>query len=106
MPGGPTYYTAKDWIEKKYGTNGVPDTAILTVLRHFLPNITEVHKDSIPFGSLNNAYIHFYNPDSTGHAVNAVWRTDSTTIMTVDYQGNPSGTVGFVTPDSVVKMYK
>ncbi len=86
--GGTTFGSAKAYIDSVYGSNGVPDYAMDSVVYHFYPNARK--SNSVTQGGLlNNAMIWYPTSDTTGHAVNGTfYDSNSGYILYNDYQNN------------------
>ncbi len=86
--GGVSLNNAIAYLDSLGYSNGVPPSALDSVVYHFYPNARKSNSVT-QGGSLNNAFIWYPTSDTTGHAVNGMfYDSNSGYILYNDYQYN------------------
>lgn len=101
--GGISFNSAKSYLDSLGYSNGVPPTALDSVVYHFYPNARK--SNSVTQGGLlYNAFMWYRTSDTTGHAVNGMYyNAQSGYIFYQDYQNN--GQINFISTDSLSTIY-
>jgi len=86
--GGVSLNNAIAYLDSLGYSNGVPPSALDSVVYHFYPNARKSNSVT-QGGSLNNAFIWYPTSDTTGHAVNGMfYDSNSGYVLYNDYQNN------------------
>ncbi|MDR0602739.1 MAG: hypothetical protein LBG80_00370 [Bacteroidales bacterium] len=102
--GGVNLNYAISYLDSLYGSDGVPSSAIDTIITFFYPNATRVERSSLSTGPIANTFIWFTTSDSTGHAVNGLWNNYGEELIYSDPQN--SNNINYISETDSCYIYR
>lgn len=100
--GNVSYDSAYAYIDSSYNGDGVPGSAMDSVVKNFYPNSTENYLPPTG-GSMDNAMLIFRDVNGEGHAVNAEEYFPATNL--IRFHDYSSGGQAWIYLEEVIKIY-